>query len=313
MIIIKREHPSWIHVVLHLKGSVINKIWKRIGVVFLISLIVTGMYLGRFGDPGVKIVKMLEITTTPFSLVGLAVSIYLGFRNNASYDRFWEGRKLWGRMVNVARTITRQILTMVDDESAHQPLVYRVAAYVHAFRMHLRKEHNYDEELSPFLDPAEVEQLERESNPPIALLQNLGDRFRKLWKDGAIHAFHLPVLESSLTECASVQGGCERINATPIPFAYTVLMHRIVGMYCLGLPFGLVNSIGTLTPIVVVMIAYAFFALDAIGDELEAPFDYDLNDLPLSQLSRMIEINLRERLGETDLPEPMVPINEVLN
>lgn len=313
MIVIARQNPSWIHVVLHFKGSIISRIWRRVLGVFLISLATTAAHLGYFGAEAAVLVRKLEITVTPFTLIGLAVSIYLGFRNNASYDRFWEGRKLWGRMVNVSRTITRQIMTLIAaDPAVHKELVYRVMAYVHAFRMHLRDERDHLTQLGPFLPKEELQRFSDESNPPIAMLHELGERFAGAWRSGALDAFHLRILEESLTECAGIQGGCERIKATPIPFAYTVLMHRIVGIYCAFLPFGLVNTIVELTPIVVVMIAYAFFALDAIGDELESPFGYDLNDLPLNQLSRMIEINLRERLGEKELPDPVRPVDEVL-
>jgi ion channel-forming bestrophin family protein len=104
-----------------------------------------------------------------------------------------------------------------------------------------------------------------------------------------------------------VQGGCERIRATPIPWSYTVLMHTIVAAYCFALPFGLVATTKLLTPVVVVLIAYAFLGLDAVGDELEQPFGREENDLPLDAISSTIELNLRQLLGETDLPELAEP------
>src|SRR5690606_37389193 len=104
-----------------------------------------------------------------------------------------------------------------------------------------------------------------------------------------------------------VQGGCERIKNTPIPWSYTVLMHSIVAVYCFALPFGLVQTTKLLTPIVVALIAYAFLGLDAVGDELEEPFGHDYNDLPLTALSRTIEVNLLQQLGETELPPLLTP------
>lgn len=298
----------WLTLILTYRGSVLSAIWRRLLFVMLVAVVVEEVH--RHG----LIPERLSLTALPFTLVGLALSIFLGFRNNTSYDRFWEGRKLWGRLVNTSRSITRQILTLVrsDDKDLNRRLVYVVMAYVHALRLHLREEKDLGE-LSTFIDAERVKALERESNPPIALLQDLGDAFAAEWRSGHVDTFHLPVLEASLTELANIQGGCERIRATPIPFAYTVLMHRIVGLYCVGLPFGIVETIGIATPFVVLMIAYAFLALDAIGDEIENPFGYDANDLPLSQLSRMIEINLRERLGETELPAPVVPVDDVLS
>ena len=121
------------------------------------------------------------------------------------------------------------------------------------------------------------------------------------------------MLEESLTECTGVQGACERIKSTPIPFSYTALMHRIVLLYCVGLPFGIVSQIHLMTPVVVMIVAYAFYGLDAVGTEIENPFDQDANDLPLSALSRMIEINLRQALGEQDLPEVLMPVQGILH
>ena len=304
---IVRPKLGWLALVLSLRGSVLPTIWRRVAFVFLIAIGVEELHRQGFVPPS------LSLTPLPFTLIGLALSIFLGFRNNTSYDRFWEGRKLWGRLVNTSRSLTRQILTLTTprDPDERRRLVYLLMGYVHALRMHLRGESS-PEELRPFLGEAEARAVLGESNPPIAILQTLGDGFAAAWRRDEIDAYHLPVLEESLTQLADIQGGCERIRATPIPFAYTVLMHRIVGIYCLGLPFGLVPSVGVATPFVVLLIAYAFFALDAIGDEIENPFGYDANDLPLSQLARMIEINLRERLGEQELPEPVVPRDGIL-
>ena len=271
-------------------------------------MLVTAAY---FASPPSK-----TLTVLPFTLIGLALSIFLGFRNNTSYDRFWEGRKLWGGLVNASRSITRQILTLViEPETAgpqrrlsdrHRQLVHDVSAYIHALRLHLQGRQDL-ELMTQFLGRVTAERLARESNPPIAILQRLGDDLHAAWRQGWIRDYHLPVLEQSLTELTALQGGCERIRATPIPFAYTVLMHRIVAIYCFALPFGIVDTVGVFTPVVVSLVSYAFLGLDTIGSEIENPFDDDPNDLPLHQLSRMIEINLRELLGETDLPEPITP------
>src|SRR5690606_29085605 len=163
-------------------------------------------------------------------------------------------RKLWGSLVNVARSLTRQLLTMlgprmIDARGDHQltveeideldrvrhELVYALIAYVHALRHHLR-----DEDQLADLDgllPTDVRRsLEHELNRPVAILQWIGDRLRGLYDRGWIHPMHLPVLEGSLTEITTIQGACERIKTTPIPASYTVLIHRIVALYCLGLP-----------------------------------------------------------------------------
>jgi putative membrane protein len=300
------QQKNWIQLILTIRGSALSSIIWRVLLVTSVAAAVTLLHLEY---------EVFEVSMTPlpFTLIGLALSIFLGFRNNTSYDRFWEGRKLWGRMVNVSRSLTRQLLTLVNspstaDESERKEtsatqheLVYHVMGYVHAFRQHLRNQWQPNE-LEPFFSASELESLEIEKNRPVAILQLIGNKLQTLYQKGHIHAYHLPVLEQSLTEMTTVQGACERIKSTPIPFSYTVLIHRIVAFYCFALPFGIADKVGLLTPLVVAFVSYAFFGLDAIGDEIEEPFGLHTNDLPLSALSTMIEVNLRQRLGETELP-----------
>ena len=322
-----KDDTSWIQTVFAIRGSSLTRTWGKLVLVTLFAGVVTYLH-ETYGY------LHTNLTVTPFSLIGLALGIFLGFRNNTSYDRFWEGRKLWGRVVNASRTFTRQILTLVGPSGAsvayrykmnddgtvdaevralHERLIRRLIAYVHALRLHLRGQREVDE-LAEFLDDDELAELVDESNRPIALLQRMGAELRTAWDRGLIHEMHLPVLEASMTELAGVQGGCERIKATPIPFSYNILLHRIVFVYCFTLPLGLVSieGLGQFTPIVVLLVSYAFFGLDAVGDEIEDPFGEDVNDLPLSTITRMIEINLKERLGEEDLPEFKKPVKGVL-
>lgn len=308
------RQQSWLAVIFHLGGTTLVRTWRRLLVVTIVSVAVTVLHV-HCGYLNVK------FTATPFTLVGFALSIFLGFRNNTSYDRFWEGRKLWGRMVNTSRSIARQIVTLVASSEGEEPekvqklrleLVHQVAGYVHAFRMHLRDEEDHSE-LEAFLPEELYAQLPAEKNRPIAILTALGRRFRTAYDDNRLHAFHLVTLEQSLTDLTDIQGGCERIKSTPIPFTYTVLIHRIVGVYCLTLPFGLFDTVGYFTPIVSAFVSYAFFGLDAVGDEIEDPFGKDPNDLPLGALSRMIEVNVRQTLGETELPALAEPVDEILS
>ncbi|MEM1414581.1 MAG: bestrophin family ion channel [Myxococcota bacterium] len=324
---IVRKRSSWFATLFMVRGSTLTTTWPRLLAVTAFASVIT--YLHWREPDGLH----LDLTITPFSLIGLALGIFLGFRNNTSYDRFWEGRKLWGRVVNASRTLTRQMLTLIGDANvgrpgyrttAHEDLAtnaevhalhkrctYRLIAYVHALRLHLRGQDDLSE-LEPFLDHAELEALRPELNRPIALLQRLGDEYRQAWDEGLLNAYHLPVLEGSLTELAGVQGGCERIKATPIPFSYNLLLHRIVAVYCFCLPLGLVDVVNLYTPIVVLLVSYAFFGLDSVGDEIEDPFGLDNHDLPLSAITRMIEVNLRQRLGETELPPLKQPVRFVL-
>ncbi len=322
-----RNDASWIRTVFTVRGSSLTRTWGRLLLVTVFATLVTYLH-DTYG------LLHTNLTVTPFSLIGLALGIFLGFRNNTSYDRFWEGRKLWGRVVNASRTLTRQVLTLVgpagssvayrtcaiDDgtvdpevRALHHRVVRRAIAYVHALRLHLRSDRSLDD-LKAYLEDEELADLVGESNRPIAILQRIGAELRVAWDRGLISEFHLPTLEATLTELAGVQGGCERIKATPIPYSYNILLHRIVFVYCFALPLGLVSieGLGQYTPIVCLLISYAFFGLDAVGDEIEDPFGEDINDLPLATITRMIEVNLLERLGEEDLPPFLEPKDGVL-
>jgi ion channel-forming bestrophin family protein len=307
---------SWIETVV-LGGFALPHIWLRTIIVTAISIVLTILY---------EEIPQLHyaITPTPFTLVGLPLGIFLGFRNNTAYDRFWEGRKLWGALVNTSRSLTRQILTLVEPQTEREntpesieglkafevSCVHLLVGYVHALRHHLRDTSPFDA-LVHIIGEDETASLRNEGNVPYAILQRLGERFAEARRKNWVHPFHVPVLEGSLTSLTDIQGACERIKSTPIPYSYTVLMHRIVAVYCMLLPFGLMDSIKWATPFVVLAISYCFFGLDAIGDELEQPFGMDINDLPLKSISRTIERNLRERLGEK-VPPPVAADRGVL-
>lgn len=265
------------------------------------------------------------LTPTPFTILGLALGIFLAFRNNASYDRWWEGRKLWGALVNHSFSLARQVSTLVgpvgpvgpgdgspeDVQALRRGLVYRHIAFVHALRIHLREEEDLAV-LAPLLPPDEFARLPAQRHRPLALLHWQGEALRDAWHRGLIHTYHLPVLEGSLIEITNVLGACDRIKNTPIPFPYSMLLHRMVWIFCLLLPIGIIDSLGRWTPFIAFMIAYGFLGLDDLADDLEDPFSTAPAALPLSAISRNIEIHLRQRLGEADLPAGLQPVDDVL-
>jgi putative membrane protein len=257
-----------------------------------------------------------NLTTLPFTLVGLALSIFLGFRNNACYDRWWEARKLWGKLINTSRSSARQALTLFRGEGAPavaERWVNLQVAYVHALRFRLRQQRAARiHELEPFVGAETLAELELERNVPIGILHRMALLHREAMDQGLLDPFHLPVLEGTLTTLTDIQGGCERIKNTPVPLSYTELTHRIVAIYVLLLPFGILTTAGELTPVVVAMVAFCFLGLDDVGTQIEDPFEEDPNDLPLHQMSVLIENDLRQRLGATDLRPDLTPVDRVL-
>ncbi|MEL6349598.1 MAG: bestrophin family protein [Myxococcota bacterium] len=261
-------------------------------------------------------VERFNLSVTPFSLIGLALSIFLGFRNNACYDRWWEARKLWGALINTTRSIARQTLNFVNSDdpavrSFHQEMVRRTIGFAYGLKYHLRAEVRLDA-VTAWLPDEDGAALVEEENVPNALIQRMGERYRMAWKRGWIDTYHMNIFEGSLTRLSDIQGGCERIKNTPVPLSYTVLTHRLVALYCLTLPFGIASTVGHTTPIVVLIVSFAFLGLDSLGTQLEDPFELDPNDLPLAALARTIEINLLQRIGESELPSPTRPMGGIL-
>jgi len=306
------ERVSWLSMIVRVQGSVVSRIWPR----FVVTTAVSSVFTWLQRDPRFH----FSLTVTPFVITGLPLGIILGFRNSASYDRFWDGRKLWGTLVNGSRTLVRQLDSYVaidaDDAAAdvrawRRDTAYRLVAFSHALCMHLRRAHD-PETLRPLLPAAEVEALASEASPPAALVHRLGADVRTALQRGWVNPLHVPMFEATLVSLTDVVGGCERIKNTPTPISYLIFIHRAVALYCLLLPFGLVDTVQVFTPLVVFFISYALFSLDAIGDELDDPFRAGANALPIASIARNVEIYVRRRLGETDLPAPLPPIDGVM-
>lgn len=290
-----RPRPHWLAILFARRGSVLPSILPQLGLVTTLATIITashGMVLGW----------KTPLTPMPFTLVGIALAIFLGFRNSASYDRYWEARKLWGQGLNECRTLTRQALSLMDGQVDVRPFVYGQIAFIHALRGYLRRV-PVERELAALL-PAELLARMREAHyPPTLILVWLGQWLHEQRRAGHLQAVLAAKMEDALSGLNQVQGGCERIVSSPIPFAYTVILYRTVGVYCLLLPFGLVDTLGWMTPLVTAFVSYTFFAQETLLSEIEEPFGNAENDLPLDALSITIERTLREMLGEATLPD----------
>jgi putative membrane protein len=190
-------------------------------------------------------------------------------------------------------------------------MIYRAIAYSYALKNLLR---NVDDtnEYKHCLQELEWQQLDGSSNKPDRLMLGMGADLRICLEQKRIDPCLAVVIDNTLSSMVSAAAACERIKNTPIPFSYTLLLHRTAYIYCFLLPFGLVDTIGFITPFVVAIVAYTFFGLDALGDEIEEPFGLDANDLALDAICRGIEINLRESLLDTDIPAPREPKNYCL-
>ena len=289
-----------------LRGSIIPVIWKRVGAMVLLSVVVMALE-HRLPSTGI------QLGAVPLTLMGLTLAIFLGFRNTVAYERWWEARTLWGELVIVARNLARQTVNLPDGLSAeeHRRMVHRLIAFSHALRHQLRRTDPGDD-ISPWLTPEEAAALAGRLNPPNVLLGLIGQGYADLRREGRLDPILLADIDAQVTRLSYVLGGCERIAGTPIPFAYILLLHRTVYVYCLLLPFCLIGSVGWVTPLMVGVLSYTFFGLDALGDQIENPFDRLPNDLPLDAMCRTIEISLGELLGDRELPPSLQPVDGVL-
>jgi putative membrane protein len=308
--LIVRKRPAGWRLFFVVRGSIVPKIAPQILATMLVALVVAYFH-------GVFFARDLTFTATPFTIIGLALSIFLGFRNGAAYDRFWEGRRLWGDLLIASRTLSRQVLTLIQEPGRpsatdlHRLMIYKAIAFAHALR-HMLRETDPAPDLAPLLDTTELRVVLGSVNPPQALIRTLGKDLGEAVSRGDISPQLATSIDTTLDNMDRVLAGCERLRSTPIPFSYTLLLHRTAYLYCFLLPFGLVDTVGMATPIVVGLVSYTFFGLDALGDEIEEPFGIQPNDLPIAAISRTIEINLREALGETDLPPLLSPVDYCL-
>lgn len=300
-----RDKPGMFRLFFVLQGSIVPAIAPKLALIAGIGAAVAWFDAGH---PEL----FARVPLTPFTLLGISLSIFLGFRNNACYDRWWEARKLWGQLIHELRSLARLTNTLLAAEpETVRRTVRRAVAFPYALAARLRGE-DIVAAARPWLPAAEATALVARRNPTNGIVDALGSEYAAALRRGVIGEMLFATFDARLAAIAGIQAGCERILTTPLPFAYSLLLHRTALLFCGLLPFALVDALGWWTPLATVIIAYAFFGLDALGDELEEPFGVTQNDLPLHAMARTMEIDLRDALGERDLPAPLAPVRHVL-
>ena len=306
---IVRQQPQALKMFFALRGSIIPKIYPQILLVTLLSLLIT---IVQHQLPK----SFPYYSTAMFTLLGIALSLFLGFRNNASYQRWWEARTLWGQLVYDARSFARQVLSYIDADTpagqeAQRTMIHLTIAFTHAVRHRLRGSAPW-EDIAPYIAPEHQARLHEVRNVPDAIMRIMGKELGKIRRAQMVSEQIIQNMDERLNSMTIVLAACERILNTPLPFAYMLLVHRTTYIYCIMLPFGLVASMGWTTPFVCAVIAYTFFGLDTLSEELEDPFGMAANQLPLTALSRTIEVSLLEALNEGEIPPDIVPTNGYL-
>ncbi|HEX7159062.1 MAG TPA: bestrophin family ion channel [Edaphobacter sp.] len=256
----------------------------------------------------------------PLSLLGSAIGVIVAFRNGASYGRWWEARTLWGHIVNNTRSVGRLVTTVMHADSASEQmevgetqrwLIYHLIGYVHSLRQQLRGLEPWAE-LAPLLESDEIDQLRGQRNVALAIMQSMSRVIRSAADRGWLNPMEWLAIDQNLDDLIDAQGGSERIKNTPMPRQYDYFLQLFVHMYCIVLPLSMVPSLGWFTPLGSSLVGFIFLALDRVGRDLEDPFNNSFHDIPLTAITRNIEINLRQQLGESQVPTQLAPVKGVL-
>ncbi len=292
---IVRDKPDVWDLLTALSGSIVPRILPP---VLLLTAVAAGVVaLDHWLD------LPLRLDGAAFTVFGIGLSLFLGFRNNAAYDRWWEARKLWGGLLADLRSLAREVEVFVADAATRQEILRAALVFLHAHRINLRR-------LSPGV-PGQ-EKVADAAHPPCAALDRVNARVAAAHRDGRLDGFGARTLTGRLGNIAAQQAGCERIANSPLPFVYSLLIYRTTYLYCLLLPLALVGPAGWMTPVFVAVVAYMFLGLAEVTEELSHPFATSQNGIALDALCRAAEISLAPHLDE-EPPPSLAPVKHYLS
>ena len=278
--------------------QILVEIWRPLVLLFIWDVIVTAVYfLIPFDAPQL-----------PLTLFGSALALFLGFRSSAAYQRWWEGRTLWGQMINSSRSLARAARNFLRDDEAtdmKRSIVLRQIAYVNALRCQLRRQ-PVDGEVLRFLSRGEADFALARTNVANGIVDGTGRRIDVARRNGWIDTIQQAQIESVLVDISNAQGGMERLKNTPLPNQYRFFPTVFTHLFCLLLPIGLVETLGVATPLGSTVAGLMFLAVLAVGDDLVDPFANTVHDVPLLGMCRTIEIDLLQAIGDP-APEPLTP------
>lgn len=265
-------------------------------------LILIGLFTWGVGWLEVKYLKLSSqsfVSNLPImhSILGFAISMLLVFRTNTAYDRWWEGRKLWGQLVNTSRNLALKIAAHVpmNDANSRSLFARSIALFAHELRLHLQLEKTrlaLDGRPHP-----EIPDFDRSKHVPAQVVGVMQQRLLSLHRAGTLSGEQLIVLDRELRQFMEICGACERIKNTPIPYSYSTFIKKFVVIYVLTLPLGFAFTLGYIAIPVTMFIFYVMASLELIAEEIEDPFGKDANDLPMERLATQIKGNVEEILA----------------
>ena len=290
----KNEELQWFKIALQVKGSVILAIYKRVVCCGIFGFLISLLY--HFDLP---VSQPIFGSVIPSIVLGLL----LVFRTNTAYERFWEGRKLWGTLVNNVRNLARQIWVSIaeiepEDRNNKISVLRLLVAFAVATKLHLRSA-PVNSELEELMSASHYFKLKTMNNPPLEVAFWIGDYLQEQYNRRYLNTYQLTAMQDLLNSMVDCLGGCERILKTPIPLAYAIHLKQLLLIYCLLLPFQVVDDLGWWTGTLVALISFTLLGIEEIGIEIENPFGYDPNDLPLDAICNTMLRNIEDLITLT--------------
>jgi putative membrane protein len=291
---IKYNPKDWFTFIFRIhKGDTIRRLMPLMIGIAIYSLLITILEKEIWKLPDNSYVKNI---TVMHGLLGFVISLLLVFRTNTAYDRWWEGRKLWGALTNNSRNLAIKLAAMIPENEKDQRLFLKkiISAYAIALKNHLGHESTAVELFEE--DDHLKKQIHHDKHVPNQVAALLVKHINQLYKDEKITGSQLILLNSELQSFTDICGACERIKNTPIPFSYSVFLKKFIFMYVMTLPFGYVFSMSYWVIPVVVFVFYVLASLELIAEEIEDPFGDDSNDLPTGKMAHNIQRHIAEIL-----------------
>lgn len=283
---------QWYKSAVQLRGSVVPTVLPRALFCGVIGAIVSAMYY-----QGLAVSLPFLSSFIPNVVLGLL----LVFRTNTAYERFWEGRKIWGVITNTTRNLARQIWVSVEErepEDREQKIatLRLLVAFAIATKLHLRCE-SVNQELEGLMNREQYQKLKGMNNPPLEVAFWISDYLQYEYERNCLNSYQLTALQTLINELVDCLGGCERILRTPIPLAYAIHLKQLLLLYCLSLPLQMVANFGWFTGLIVIIISFTLLGIEEIGVEIENPFGYDANDLPLDNICANMRRNIEDLIS----------------
>lgn len=290
--IVYRPNQAFLKDILHLGRSyTMVKIMKVVLCIGLFATLVSVAMI-HFG-----FATALHLDRNIFNFLGIVLSILLVFRTNTAYDRWWEGRKHWGALVNHCRNLAIQLNVTIPagDTQTRQELGLLIANFCHAFTWHLRDGVKLDELIA--LKPGDTALYGKSGHIPNLISMQIQAKVEALHRSEAITGYDHLNIKVHTQALLDILGACERIKKTPIPFSYAVFMRLFILAYAVLLPFSLVHDLGYSAIAITMFVSFAFIGIQLMAEEIEDPFGLDCNDLPTGDISQNISNNVFEILG----------------